>query len=378
METLEHVITVEPGDTLDTLLAQVEVAPGPAVVVRVPREARVPRDIEHFLALQKLARRRKLQVWVRSPVASIVGMAKIYGLESEFDSSSDARRGTGALAAPVTPAPLAPVPAPPPAVDDGEAIDWLLGDVDLDRLDAEVAAERGRSAAPPPEFLSVAPPTAPPAPSAPPSDSDWLLDGLDAATIEADFAADRGRSAAPPPEFLSLDAPPAPPSAPAPVSPPPDESGWLLGDIDLASLDAELAAERGRSAAPPPDLHGEAPPAPTQPPLAPPPSVAPPPPPVPGHVPPSVLAPTPAGLVPLSPGSLHAQDPFESNVLPEWLVGGAPPTPATTPPPTPPPARHLFAHGPAPKPGARWVIPCPHCGEDIDFEMLLSIAEYRD
>jgi hypothetical protein len=194
------------------------------------------------------------------------------------------------------------------------------------------------------------------------------LDGVDAAALEADFAAERGRSAAPP-VFPRVDAPS--PAVPPPA--PPAESDWLLGDLDLASLDAEFAAERGRSAAPPPDLHAE--PVPAAPPSA---TPAPPPPPVPGHVPPSVLPPPPAGLVPLSPGTLREQDPLDSNALPEWLVGGAPAAPASPPAPTPPPARHLFAHGPAPKPGPRWVIPCPHCGEDIDFEMLLSIAEYRD
>jgi hypothetical protein len=367
VETLEPVITVEPGDTLDTLLAQVAAAPGPTVVVRVPREARVPRDIEHFQALQKLARQRKLQVWVRSPVASIVGMAKIYGLESEFDSAAGERRGTGALEPPPAAAP--PPPASVPSAE-GEAIDWLLGDVDLDRLEAEAAAERGRSAAPPPAFLPSHPPPAGP----PPSENDWLLDGLDATALEADYAAERGRSAAPP-EFLAAgplpSSPPVAPTPPEASRPPPAESDWPLGDADLASLDAAFAAERGHGATPSPDLLVEPPPTPPR-------AAATPPPLIPGHVPPTVLAPPPAGLVPLSPGALHEQDPLDSSVLPEWLVGGTPPAPVAPLPSTPPPARHLFAHGPAPKPGPRWVIPCPHCGEDIDFEMLLSIAEYRD
>ena len=57
-------------------------------------------------------------------------------------------------------------------------------------------------------------------------------------------------------------------------------------------------------------------------------------------------------------------------------AGYAPAQPAA--PPAAPPAHSLFAHGPPSKPGPRCAVPCPHCGEDIDFEQLITIAEYRD
>jgi hypothetical protein len=104
---------------------------------------------------------------------------------------------------------------------------------------------------------------------------------------------------------------------------------------------------------------------------------------------------------PHRPGTLNAtggdllQD---SQFLPDWLrtipatSGSLPPAPMPAPaqppvaarpamaPATPAPAQAplpapLFAHGAPAKPGPRWVVPCPHCGEPMDLEMLIQQAD---
>jgi hypothetical protein len=324
----EQVIRVDAGETRESLLAQLEAAPAQRVLLRVTREAVVPRAIEDFQALKSLARRRQLQLRIVSPVASVVGLAKIYDIEAEFDAT------VGKTAALGHPPPLIPVAGlgPPPTSH--------------------------------PSPAPTAAPTSTPnhsqtASDISPSDNDWLFGGLDVETLESDFAAERGRSAAPPPELRP---------GGAGGSPAPDSSA---------------------PASAPPEPPTREPPAPVPPPV---PAPAPPDP----RPAPRPAAPPPGGFTPHQPGTLNAaRDPLQdSQFLPDWLrpTGAAPEPealPPASPPAAPPPvvtsayaaaptAPPLFAHGPPAKPGARWVVPCPHCGAPMDLELLIQQADYQD
>jgi hypothetical protein len=324
----EQVIRVGAEESRDSLLAQLEAAHATRVLLRVTREAVIPRAIEDFQALKSLARRRRLQLRIVSPVASVVGLAKIYDIEAEFDATVGK---TDALAPPPPP-PIAARPPPP-----------------LTPL-----ASPGIPPAPPASFPGSAS-----APAAPPSENDWLFGGLDVETLESDFAAERGRSAAPPPDLRPSGAGES--SAPGPSAP---------------------------AATPAPEPPYQEPPAPIAPPVPAPPE----PPPT-----PAPATPPPGGFTTHQPGTLNAaRDPLQdSQFLPDWLrptaepAPPAPPPPAATPPPptvavpplvaTPPPApAPLFAHGAPAKPGPRWVVPCPHCGEPMDLELLIQHADYQD
>ena len=370
MELPEQVIRIDAGESRETLLARLEDTTARRVMLRVTREATVPRAIEDFQALKSLARRRNLHLRIVSPVASVVGLAKIYDIEAEFDATVGK---TGALSQPAGPSP--PGLRPP-----------------LTPL-------------PPAPTRAGSPGTQP----SPPSENDWLFGGLDVDTIESDFAAERGRSAAPPSDVGAGSAgraaprpgPPAgftaPPSVAAPPAlpvPPParqparGDSEGLRGEPDRGTIEGASTAGRGRGPTAPLDIQPGGPTPPPAPPRQEPPA--------PGPVAPSAAAPgPPGGLRPHQPGTHNAaRDPLQdSQFLPDWLRA-APPAPEPAPmPPAPPPAPRaaaapapapasgppaLFAHGTATKPGPRWVVPCPHCGEPMDLELLIQRADYQD